>query len=80
MRCSCHGAGNVSAQGMGHNTAMPDLTLNGVRIHFEESGAGQPLVMLHGLNSDRPFMQGEIRTLSREFRVIALDSRGHGLS
>lgn len=36
--------------------------------------------MLHGLGADLTFMQGEIDRLSAHFRVLALDSRGHGRS
>lgn len=56
---------------------------NGVRIHYTVEGQGEPLVLIHGVaaNADLNWRYpGVIRTLSKRFRVIAFDLRGHGLS
>lgn len=56
---------------------------NGVRIHYTDEGAGEPLVLVHGLaaNADLNWRRsGMVRLLSRDFRVITFDLRGHGLS
>lgn len=51
---------------------------NGLSIYYETYGNGIPLLLLHGgtlnLNSWSP----QIVAFSQHFRVIALDSRGHG--
>ncbi len=55
----------------------------GVRLHFTDEGSGEPVILLHGfaVNADLNWrLPGLIRALRREFRVIAPDLRGHGLS
>ncbi|MFB9991044.1 alpha/beta fold hydrolase [Deinococcus oregonensis] len=57
------------------------MQINGVQLNMQQTGTeGRPLVMLHGLASNLTAMQPEIDRLSQSFRVIALDSRGHGRS
>jgi pimeloyl-ACP methyl ester carboxylesterase len=56
---------------------------NSVRIFYEEYGAGDPVVLIHGFGVDAHLQWGEtgvIRFLAPHFRVIALDCRGHGRS
>jgi len=56
---------------------------NGVKIHYVVEGNGEPVILVHGYTAS---IQREWRrtnvlpTLSEQFRVIALDSRGHGQS
>ena len=55
----------------------------GVSIHFTDEGRGAPLVLLHGFAVDADLnwrLPGIVRSLRKEFRVIAMDLRGHGLS
>jgi len=54
-----------------------------VRIHFTDEGSGPAVVLLHGfaVNADLNWrLPGIIRRLRREFRVLAMDLRGHGRS
>lgn len=56
---------------------------NGVRIRYVEAGNGEPVILVHGFSVDLDSMwrdTGVIATLAREFRVIAMDARGHGKS
>jgi pimeloyl-ACP methyl ester carboxylesterase len=56
---------------------------NGVRLHYTVQGEGEPVVLLHGfaVNADLNWrLPGITQALAEEFRVIALDLRGHGLS
>lgn len=58
-------------------------TRDGVRIHYVEEGAGEPLILVHGfaMNIDLSWRKpGVLHTLGKEYRVIAYDARGHGLS
>ena len=55
----------------------------GTRIYWEEFGNadGPPVVVLHAGLTSIAFMGGQIEALATEFyRVIAIDSRGHGKS
>jgi pimeloyl-ACP methyl ester carboxylesterase len=66
---------------------------NGVKIHYIIEGQGEPVVLIHGFTADidknwrtgfgvGPDQRGPmiIPTLARNYRVIALDNRGHGKS
>jgi thiosulfate/3-mercaptopyruvate sulfurtransferase len=56
---------------------------NGTRVHFTVEGEGEPVVLLHGfaVNADLNWrLPGITLSLSRKYRVIAMDLRGHGLS
>jgi pimeloyl-ACP methyl ester carboxylesterase len=59
---------------------MPTVNTGEVKIYYEEKGAGQPLVFLHGLTLDLRMWRRQIDYFSPQFRVIAYDSRGHGRS
>jgi pimeloyl-ACP methyl ester carboxylesterase len=53
----------------------------GVRLAGDDSGAGAPVVLLHGLTATRRYVVMGSRALERsEHRVIAYDARGHGHS
>lgn len=54
---------------------------DGVPIHYEVMGEGEPVVLLHGLMVDWKSNFGELANdLSKDFKVIAIDLRGHGQS
>lgn len=56
---------------------------DGVRLRYAENGAGEPVLLVHGLTrsveADRLAL-GLIDDLGRDHRVIAFDCRGHGRS
>jgi pimeloyl-ACP methyl ester carboxylesterase len=53
----------------------------GVTLSAEESGAGRPIVLLHGLTATRRYVVMGAQSLQRSgHRVIAYDARGHGRS
>ena len=54
---------------------MPDI-----KLHYIEQGAGQPLILLHGNGEDSSYFKHQIRAFSEKYRVIAIDTRGHGQS
>jgi pimeloyl-ACP methyl ester carboxylesterase len=63
------------------NEAMPFFTTNdGVRLHYQTSGSGKPVLLIHGLTASSLFFQKQIPALAGHFQVIAPDLRGHGLS
>lgn len=55
---------------------------DGTRIAFETSGTGPPLLLVHGLTTDRQLWHdaGHVGALASSFMVAALDLRGHGES
>ncbi|MCY4654730.1 MAG: alpha/beta hydrolase [Dehalococcoidia bacterium] len=56
-------------------------SVNGNSFHYRDwGGAGQPIVLVHGLASNCRIWDLVAPILAREFRVIALDQRGHGQS
>ncbi len=56
------------------------LPVGDVQIHYEIHGAGTPVFLLHGGSADAGSWANQVPTLSARYRVIALDSRGHGRS
>jgi 3-oxoadipate enol-lactonase len=58
---------------------MPMIDANGLTIGYDVTGAGPPLVLLHGATSDasRDF-RGILPALSQAFRCYMPDARGHG--
>jgi pimeloyl-ACP methyl ester carboxylesterase len=53
----------------------------GIELHYRDwGGAGQPIVLLHGLASSARIWDLVAPRLTRSGRVIAVDQRGHGLS
>jgi len=47
-------------------------------ISWEESGAGAPIVFVHGITEDRHSWHSVVPLLEDSFRCICLDLRGHG--
>ncbi len=61
---------------------MPYADNHGLRIHYEVTGEGAPLVLLHGfgVSGDAWHTGGHVSALKDEFEVITMDARGHGRS
>jgi pimeloyl-ACP methyl ester carboxylesterase len=55
-------------------------TINGFRLSFIDEGRGLPILFVHGFPLSRAIWQPQIEALSKNFRVIAPDLRGHGES
>jgi pimeloyl-ACP methyl ester carboxylesterase len=60
---------------------MSTSHVNGVRIYWESTGEdGAPLVLVHGSWGDHTNWTPVVPALSRSFRVLAYDRRGHSRS
>jgi len=59
---------------------MPDILANGIRIHYEERGAGPAMVWAHGLDGTWRGWEATMACFQDRYRVIAYDARGHGRS
>jgi esterase len=55
---------------------MPGLRVNGVRLHYEEHGDGQPILLVHGCGGSALGFADAVGALARIGRVIAYDRRG----
>ena len=55
-------------------------TSDGARLSYLEGGAGRPLVMIPGWAQTAAEFKYQLAELSKSFRVIAIDMRGHGES
>ena len=51
------------------------LSVNGIRLHYEESGAGAPILCIHGGGSSALVWSDASERLARLGRVIAYDRR-----
>jgi len=54
--------------------------VNGTQLYYESTGAGDPLVLVHGGGGDRRHWDGQFQDLAKDFRVIRYDLRGYGES
>jgi 3-oxoadipate enol-lactonase len=59
---------------------MPTINLENISLFFEEQGAGEPLILLHGLGTDGRSWEYQRDFFAEQFRVIVADVRGHGRS
>jgi len=49
-----------------------------IELHYTEQGSGDPLILLHGNGEDGTYFVSQIDHFKDRYRVIAVDSRGHG--
>jgi pimeloyl-ACP methyl ester carboxylesterase len=60
---------------------MPNLTVNGRNLHYAQSGAAGPtLVLVHGSGGDHTTWKPQLEGLASRARIVALDLPGHGAS
>lgn len=59
---------------------MAIITVNGVDLAVEESGAGEPLVLVHGSWTDRSGWLFVQREFAETYHVVSYDRRGHSES
>lgn len=51
-----------------------------IQLYYREEGIGEPLVLLHGNGEDGSYFEHQISYFKKKYRVIAVDTRGHGKS
>jgi pimeloyl-ACP methyl ester carboxylesterase len=54
--------------------------VNGIKIWYAEFGRGAPVILLHGGLANSNYWGKLVPALSPRYRVIVMDSRGHGRS
>lgn len=60
-----------------HTCRVPEVRANGVTLFYEEHGAGDAIVGLHGSGSSSSFWAGAAAELGARGRAIVYDRRGH---
>jgi len=53
---------------------------NGIELHYTVEGAGPWLAMSHSLACNASMWDEQVATLSKRFKVLRFDTRGHGKS
>jgi len=56
---------------------MPYATSNGVRLYYEESGKGTPIIWVHEFADDLYGWEAQMQYFSRRYRCIAFNARGY---
>ena len=70
----------LSANGFAQSPQDRFVSVNGLRLHFLDWGneAKQPLILLHGIGRVAQTFSHLATHFSKDYRVIAVDMRGHG--
>ena len=59
---------------------MKFLDLHGERVAYREAGAGETLLLIHGMAGSSATWRAVLPQLSKKYRVVAPDLFGHGES
>lgn len=54
--------------------------VNGIKLWYAEFGRGEPVILLHGGLANSNYWGHQVPVLAKRYRVIVMDSRGHGRS
>ncbi len=54
--------------------------VNGIKIWYAVFGQGEPVILLHGGLANADYWGHQVRALQPHYRVVVMDSRGHGRS
>src|ERR1700719_109115 len=58
--------------------AMPHLTTDdGIRLYYEETGSGAPIVFVHEFAGDHRSWEPQVRCFARRYRCITYNARGY---
>lgn len=55
---------------------MPFVNSNGVRLYFESTGAGAPIVLVHGFGGDYRNWEFQVRCFARRHQCITFNACG----
>ncbi|HEY6375222.1 MAG TPA: alpha/beta fold hydrolase [Edaphobacter sp.] len=59
---------------------MPNAKINGLSLAYRDTGAGLPVLFIHGHPFNQSMWDTQIAALSWKYRVITYDIRGYGAS
>ena len=56
---------------------MPFVESSGTELYYEETGSGDPIVVLHEFAADYRTWEAQVRRFSRDYRCITYNARGY---
>lgn len=56
---------------------MPFVEVSGVKLYYEETGTGYPVVFVHEFGSDLREWETQVRFFSRSYRCVTYNARGY---
>lgn len=56
------------------------IKCNSAKIYYEIHGEGETIVFLHGNGEDSTYFKPQLEIFSKQYKLILIDSRGHGRS
>src|SRR5580765_4418137 len=59
---------------------MPVAKINGVTLSYRDTGAGMPVLFIHGHPFNQSMWDPQVVALSSKYRTITYDLRGYGAS
>jgi pimeloyl-ACP methyl ester carboxylesterase len=59
---------------------MPEITVNGIDLHYEDLGSGEPILCIHGTGSSTELWMDAGAELAKRGRTVLYDRRGFGRS
>ena len=57
---------------------LPKIIVNDIKINYQIRGEGEPLILIHGGSGSSMHWLYQVPELSKHYRVIVYDVRGHG--
>jgi pimeloyl-ACP methyl ester carboxylesterase len=57
---------------------VPSVTCNGINIHYQEQGRGEPLILIMGLGAPGSLWEDHLAAYGQHFRCLTIDNRGAG--
>jgi pimeloyl-ACP methyl ester carboxylesterase len=81
MGCKENPKEKEKAIAYGDNPAAGNYAeVNGIKLYYETYGEGAPLVLLHGNGGSISSMRNQVAFFSKQYKVVAIDSRAQGKS
>jgi len=56
---------------------MPHARVNGVKLYYEETGSGTPIIFVHEFAGDYRSWEPQVRAFARRYRCITFNARGY---
>lgn len=57
---------------------MPKININDIEMNYEVRGEGEPIIFIHGSGASWKMWKPQIETISKRYKMIMIDMRGHG--